>query len=178
MSASRYWTPPSPKPYTLTLPHCCLGALSEMQPAWPQSSFAPNKTHSSQVVHLFWVDTICILAQPPPRSPPARTWAPGHGLQAGGQSSSPAGLRVQASVAVAHRRRQRHPLRCSCLENSMHGGAWWAAAHGVAKSRTRLKWLSSSSSSSIYIFSRVSKRKQIQVFTLNLPIKKYSQVNF
>ena len=30
------------------------------------------------------------------------------------------------------------PLQCSCLENSMEGGAWWAAVHGVAKSRTRL----------------------------------------
>src|SRR5574338_133843 len=30
------------------------------------------------------------------------------------------------------------PLRYSCLENPMHGGAWWAAVHGVAKSRTRL----------------------------------------
>ena len=27
---------------------------------------------------------------------------------------------------------------CSCLENPMDGGAWWAAVHGVAKSRTRL----------------------------------------
>ena len=26
----------------------------------------------------------------------------------------------------------------SCLENPMDGGAWWAAIHGVAKSRTRL----------------------------------------
>ena len=30
------------------------------------------------------------------------------------------------------------PLQYSCLENPMDGGAWWAAAHGVAKSRTRL----------------------------------------
>ena len=30
------------------------------------------------------------------------------------------------------------PLQCSCLENPMDGGAWWAAVHGVAKSRTRL----------------------------------------
>ena len=29
------------------------------------------------------------------------------------------------------------PLQYSCLENSM-GEAWWAAVHGVAKSRTRL----------------------------------------
>ena len=30
------------------------------------------------------------------------------------------------------------PPQYSCLENPMDGGAWWATAHGVAKSRTRL----------------------------------------
>ena len=30
------------------------------------------------------------------------------------------------------------PLQYSCLENPMDGGAWRAAVHGVAKSRTRL----------------------------------------
>ena len=30
------------------------------------------------------------------------------------------------------------PLQYSCLENVMDGGAWKAAVHGVAKSRTRL----------------------------------------
>ena len=30
------------------------------------------------------------------------------------------------------------PLQYSCLENSMDGGAWWAAVQGVAKSRTRV----------------------------------------
>src|SRR5574340_1255188 len=39
------------------------------------------------------------------------------------------------------------PLQCSCLENLRDGGAWWAAVFGVAQSRTRLKRLSSSSSS-------------------------------
>ena len=39
-------------------------------------------------------------------------------------------------------------LQCSCLENPRDGGAWWAAVYGVAQSRTRLKQLSSSSSSS------------------------------
>ena len=28
------------------------------------------------------------------------------------------------------------PLRYSCLENPMGGGAWWAAVQGVAKSWT------------------------------------------
>ena len=30
------------------------------------------------------------------------------------------------------------PLQYSCLGNPMDGGAWWAAVHGVAESRTRL----------------------------------------
>ena len=30
------------------------------------------------------------------------------------------------------------PLQYSCLESPMDGEAWWAAVHGVAKSRTRL----------------------------------------
>ena len=40
-----------------------------------------------------------------------------------------------------------NPLQCSCLENPRDGGAWWAAVLGVAQSRTRLKRLSSRSSS-------------------------------
>ena len=39
-----------------------------------------------------------------------------------------------------------NPLQCSCLKNPRDGGAWWAAVYGVTESRTRLKWLSSSSS--------------------------------
>ena len=38
-----------------------------------------------------------------------------------------------------------NPLQCSCLENPRDGGAWWA---DIAQSQTRLKRLSSSSSSS------------------------------
>ena len=40
-----------------------------------------------------------------------------------------------------------NPLQCSCLENPRDWGAWWAAVYGVAQSQTRLKRLSSSSSS-------------------------------
>ena len=38
-----------------------------------------------------------------------------------------------------------NPLQCPCLENPRDWGAWWAAVHGVAQSRTQLKRLSSSS---------------------------------
>ena len=39
-----------------------------------------------------------------------------------------------------------NPLICSCLENPRDRGAWWAAIYGVTQSRTRLKWVVSSSS--------------------------------
>ena len=48
-----------------------------------------------------------------------------------------------------------NPLQCSCLENPRDGGAWWAAVYGIAQSRTRLRQLSSSSSS-IYCLSYYS----------------------
>ena len=35
-----------------------------------------------------------------------------------------------------------NPLQYSCLENPMDRGAWWATVHGVTKSQTWLKWLS------------------------------------
>ena len=43
-----------------------------------------------------------------------------------------------------------NPLQYSCLENPTDGGAWWAAIYGVAQSRTWLKRLSSSSSSTLF----------------------------
>ena len=44
-----------------------------------------------------------------------------------------------------------NPVQCSCLENPRDGGAWWAAVSGVAQSRTRLKRLSSTSSSIVFL---------------------------
>ena len=41
-----------------------------------------------------------------------------------------------------------NPLQCSCLQIPGDGEVWWAAVYGVAQSQTRLKRLSSSSSSS------------------------------
>ena len=32
-----------------------------------------------------------------------------------------------------------NPLQCSCLENPMDRGAWWATVHGVEKSGTLFK---------------------------------------
>ena len=48
-----------------------------------------------------------------------------------------------------------NPLQCSCPEIPRDGGAWWAAVYGVAQSPTRLKRLSSSSSSNFLVESLV-----------------------
>ena len=48
--------------------------------------------------------------------------------------------------------RHGNPLQYSCLENHMDRGAWWATVHGVAKSWTRLKWLSTHTHICIYMY--------------------------
>ena len=35
-----------------------------------------------------------------------------------------------------------NPLQYSCFKNPIDRGIWWAAVHGVTKSQTRLRWLS------------------------------------
>ena len=61
-----------------------------------------------------------------------------------------------------------NPLQCSCLENPRDGGAWWAAVSGVAQSWTRLKQLSSSSSSTsneITIYQKDMRGAQTSLWT-------------
>ena len=52
-----------------------------------------------------------------------------------------------------------NPLQCSCLENPRDRGTWWAAVYGVTQSWTRLKQLSSSSSSKKFLL-------MVMVYTL------------
>ena len=59
-----------------------------------------------------------------------------------------------------------NPLQCPCLENPRDGGAWWAAVYGVAQSQTRLKRLSSSSSSYREGFDGGSRQQQNKKNTL------------
>ena len=49
--------------------------------------------------------------------------------------------------------RHGNPLQYSCLENPMDGGAWETAVHGVAKSRTWLKQLSTHTCYNSYLTS-------------------------
>ena len=58
-----------------------------------------------------------------------------------------------------------NPLQCSCQENPRDGGAWWAAVYGVTQSRTRLKRLSSSSSSNLNM-AAYGERNKSTIFTI------------
>ena len=58
-------------------------------------------------------------------------------------------------------------FQCPCLENPRDGGAWWAAVSGVTQSRTRLKWLSSSSSSSLSLLQQIFLTQKLNQGLLN-----------
>ena len=47
-------------------------------------------------------------------------------------------MTFRADYAVSAGEGNGTPLQYSCLENPVDRGAWWAAVHEVAKSRTRL----------------------------------------
>ena len=71
-----------------------------------------------------------------------------------------------------------NPLQCSCLENSTDGGAWWAAVYGVAQSRTRLKWLSSSSSTRDNVNVAHGTEQMLSEYTLPPPRTEDNTPNF
>ena len=54
------------------------------------------------------------------------------------RKAMPKKAQTTAQLHSSHREGSGNLLQYSCLENSMDGGAWQAAVHGVAKSWTRL----------------------------------------
>ena len=69
------------------------------------------------------------------------------GLQSMGSRRVRHGWATSLSLfTFMHWRRQWQPTPVFLPGESQGRGAWWAAIYGVAQSRTRLKWLSSSSS--------------------------------
>ena len=61
-------------------------------------------------------------------------------------------LRDTSSIPESGKSAEGHgnPLQYSCLENSIDRGTWKSTVHRVAKSQTRLKWLSTHT----YIYNR------------------------
>ena len=67
--------------------------------------------------------------------------------------------------------RNGNPLQYSCLENPRDGGDWWDAIYGVTQSQTRLKRLSSSSSST---WTEVSRPDTAPTAPLHPPLPEHS----
>ena len=65
-------------------------------------------------------------------------WFTGRGYKTLGDKWLMLLLLWKASAQIQGREGNGTPLQYSCLENPMDTGSWWAAVHGVAKSRTRL----------------------------------------
>ena len=55
-----------------------------------------------------------------------------------------------------------NPFQFSCLENPMDRGAWQTTVHGVAKSWTRLKQLSTQAKKANAVFAHLSREQSIQ----------------
>ena len=54
------------------------------------------------------------------------------------KSSKPGKIQLEIGIGITlGREGNGTPLQYSCLENPMDGGAWWAAVHGVTRSRTK-----------------------------------------
>ena len=65
-------------------------------------------------------------------------WGSLVGYSSSGRKELDMTKRLHLLSIVPFGERNGNPLQCSCLENPMDRGAWWAAVCGVAKSRTRL----------------------------------------
>ena len=101
----------------------CRAALAGGFPGWPPGG-APRQR--------------CRAVKSGASSRPWSGKAPGC-FPAGGTSGSPAVLLLLLMTrAGSGGDGNGSPLQYPCLENPTDGGAWWAAVHGVPKSRTRL----------------------------------------
>ena len=69
-----------------------------------------------------------------------------------------------------------NPLQCSCLENPRDRGARWAAVYGVSQSGTRLKRLSSSSSSSVHCALRLPRLCPVSSLPVSSPELSFQEV--
>ena len=87
----------------------------------------------SKVRGHFWPST----PDPPVHRLCASRWAVGGELGAAGPGDR-LGIVFCRALEPSAGEGNGTPLQSSPLENPMDGGAWWAAVHGVAKSRTRL----------------------------------------
>ena len=86
------------------------------------------------LLHCWWE---CKLIQSPWRTRASQVVLVVKNLPANARDIRAAGLIPGSERSPGGR--HSNPLQYSCLENPMDRGVWWATAHGVTKSWTRLK---------------------------------------
>ena len=117
-----------------------------------------NQFFSAQ--HFLWPNSYPVLL---PRK--SHGWRNLVGYSPWGRYESDVTERLQFHFSLSHNGEGNgNLLQCSCLENPRDGRAWWAAAYGVAQSRTRLKRLSSSNSLHLYMTTGKTTALTIQTF--------------
>ena len=72
----------------------------------------------------------------------------------------------QIHFAVQQKLTYGNPLQYSCLENPRDRGAWQATVHGVTKSQTRRKQLSTHARTVILSYSKPTSSRQLQATQL------------
>ena len=60
-------------------------------------------------------------------------WAAVHGVARSRTRLKRLSISISLSISVYTGEGHGNTLQCSCLENPMDGGAWWAAVYGVAE---------------------------------------------
>ena len=141
------------------LQHSCLGDPMDRRAWWAAvhevtENGIQRSTHSAGLVPMSLLETTPgrwrgpgLPADGLALSPPLPTHRPPHlhlgnlcfpGGSDGKESACHAGdLGLIPGLGRSPGEGNGNPLQCSCLENSMNRGAWWATVHGVTKSWTR-----------------------------------------
>ena len=124
-------------------------------PKWKvQGTLKSLLQHNNSKASILWCSAFFIVQLSHPYMSTGKTIALSSWTEEPGRLQSMGSLRVRHDWVTSlslftfmHWEGNGNPLQCYCLENPRDGGAWWAAVYGVTQSLTRLKWLSSSSSS-------------------------------
>ena len=130
-----------------------VGSLSLLQGIFPTKGLKPSLLHCRWT--LYWlshreVHIVLFKWHPTPVLLPGKShgWRSLVGCSPWGREESDRTERLHFHFSLSCiGEGNGDPVQCSCLENPRDRGAWWAAVYGVAQSWTRLKQLSSSSSS-------------------------------
>ena len=120
---------------------------------------ANNEMITKLLLGIIWKNSNHVICRPVKAWSQRRQWQPTpvffSGKSHGGRLQSMGSLRVGHDWATSlwlftfmHWRRKWQPTPVFLPGESQGQGALWAAVYGVAHSRTQLKWLSNSSSSS------------------------------